>query len=317
MSTDAAVDSRSAAGQEAARVTVTVVAVTWNSARHLPGLLDSLPAALDGVAGHELVVADNASADGTVALARRLAPDATVVEVGRNAGYAGGINAGLSAARPAGAYLVLNPDVRLAPGSVARLLAGVAEPGAGIAVPRLVAEDGGLLPSLRREPTVLRALGEAVFGGRRAGRHDTWGEVVHDPAAYATGRTADWATGAVMLVSRACAQRVGPWDESFFLYSEETDLALRARDAGFACRYVPDATAVHVGGEAGTSPRLHALLTVNRIRLFSRRNGPLRAGTFAAAVGLNELIRAARGSRTSRAALVALLSSRRRRELLP
>jgi GT2 family glycosyltransferase len=288
------------------RPRVAVVVVTWNSATHLPDLFASLPAALDGVDA-EVVVADNASSDGTEAAVRRLAPAATVVAVGRNAGYAAGLNAGIAAARSHDAYLALNPDVRLAAGAVRALVDTLAEPGTGVAVPRLREADGGTAPSLRREPTVLRALGEAVLGGRRAGRHAALGEVVRDPSAYERPGRVDWATGAVMLVSRACHERVGPWDESFFLYSEETDFALRARDAGFACLYCPSAEATHVGGDVHTSPRLYQLLATNRVRLYRRRHGPLRSAAFHAAVFGGEALRAAGGADTHRAAVRGLL----------
>ena len=156
--------------------------------------------------------------------------------------------------------------------------------------------DGAVLRSLRREPTVLRAVGEAVVGGERAGRYRHWGEVVSDPDSYTHAKEADWATGAAMLVSRECLAAVGPWDESFFLYSEEVDFALRARDRGFRLRYEPAAGAVHLGGESGIDPALWALLTRNRIRLYRARHGRVRTAAFTGAVVLNEAVRAAAGA---------------------
>ncbi|MBL7501236.1 glycosyltransferase family 2 protein [Frankia sp. CNm7] len=285
---------------------VAAVVVTHNSERHIPGLASSLPAAAEGVGAVELLVVDNASTDQTVAAVGEHAPTATVLPTGRNAGYAAGINAGVAAAGPFDAYVALNPDVRLGPGALAALVAALEVPGTGITVPRLVDERGHHQPSLRREPTVRRALGEAVLGGRRAGRVAWLGEVVHTASAYERPGTVDWATGAVMCVSAECHRRVGPWDEGFFLYSEETDFALRARDLGLACRYVPEATALHVGGEAHTSPELYALLARNRVRLYRRRHPAAAAAAFRAAVLLGESIRAARGSVTARAAVAAL-----------
>ena len=116
------------------------------------------------------MVADNASTDGSLDLVRRRRPDARLIEVGRNLGYSAGINAAVAAAAPSDAVLILNPDVRLARGSVATLAAGLREPGVGIAAPRVTGPDGALDHSLRRDPTVLRALGEALLGGRLAGR---------------------------------------------------------------------------------------------------------------------------------------------------
>jgi GT2 family glycosyltransferase len=285
---------------------VVVIVVTWNSADVLSAFLRSLPAALEGVRDWGLVVVANDSADDTLGVVRRTAPWASIVQTGRNAGYAAAINAGVASAAPSPAVLICNPDLRLSPGSVSRLVEALAVPGTGIAVPRLEDESGGLQPSLRREPTVRRALGEALLGGARAGRFAPLGEMVTDPRCYAEATTADWASGAAMLVSRHCLESVGPWDESFFLYSEETDFALRARDAGFALRYVPGAVAVHIGGESGVSPRLWGILTRNRVELFRKRHGRVHTAAFRGAVALNEGVRAAR-SATHRAGLRALL----------
>ncbi|OKK23045.1 glycosyl transferase family 2 [Streptomyces sp. CB00455] len=297
---------------------VAVVAVTWNSAAVLPQFLASLPA---GMAGLEwrLVVADNDSADGTVELLRSLAPEATIVQTGRNAGYAAGVNAALAAAAAwAGGFraaLVCNPDVRMRQGCAALLVDALdaAPPGVrgrvGISVPLLYEEDGHtLLHSLRRESRVGRALGEAVLGNRRAGRFPRWSELVTDPAAYERRTVADWATGALMALSRDCLDACGDWDESFFLYSEETEYCLRARDRGFLTRLEPAASATHLGGDSRVSPRLWTLLTLNRVRLYRRRHGAAATAAFRAAVLLRETSRAALGRPASRAAARALLS---------
>ena len=290
--------------------TVAVVVVTYHSERLLADLLASLGPGLDGVRWH-LTVADNASADGTVAALRRLAPDATVVEMGRNAGYAAGINAAVEAAAPHDAILILNPDIRLAPGSGRELLAVLDRPGTGIVVPRLERGDGSFIPVLRREPTALRAMGDAVLGARRAGRFAALGELVVGDEHYRTESTADWAAGSAQLVSRECWDRCGPWDESFFLYSEETDFALRARDAGFATRLAPSALAVHLEGDSKHSPRLWALLTLNRVRLYRRRHRSPAVAAYWGALLLREASRAVLGSRASRTAARALMSPAR------
>lgn len=290
---------------------VTLVVVTYNSAPLLHGFFTALPSALADVAGYEVVVADNASCDDSPALVAELEPEATVIRMDRNRGYAAGINAGIArASQNSRAVLVCNPDLRLHPGSVRLLLDELGSPEVGIVVPRLLEADGRLSLSLRREPNILRALGEALLGGNRAGRFARLGEVVSAPHAYERPGSADWACGALMLISRRCLDRVGPWDESFFLYSEETDFALRARDAGFELRYVPDAAATHLGGERHTSARLWALLTVNRVRLYSRRHGVASTAAFWGVVTLNEALRALAGRAVHRAALGALLRPR-------
>lgn len=69
-----------------------------------------------------------------------------------------------------------------------------------------------------------------------------------------------------MMIASECDQRVGPWDERFFLYSEETDYAARVRSHGFSIKYLPTAQAQHTGGGSGSSDELTALMAVNRIR---------------------------------------------------
>ncbi|MEU6933128.1 glycosyltransferase family 2 protein [Streptomyces sp. 2RAF24] len=298
---------------------VAVLVVTWNSAEVLPGFLESLPAGMGGL-DWRLVVADNASSDDTVAVVRKHAPEATVVETGRNGGYSFGINAALRAAASweggFGPVLICNPDVRMDEGCAATLIGALGEPlpdgtRVGVSVPLLHEEDGSLIHSLRRESSVTRALGEAVLGNRRAGRFPRWSELVTAPSAY-TGRTsADWATGALLALSRECVAACGPWDESFFLYSEETEYCLRARDLGLRTRLEPRARATHLGGDSRVSPRLWSLLVVNRVRLFRRRHGLPATVAFRSAVLLREASRAALGREPARAAVRALLGAPR------
>lgn len=290
--------------------TLTVVVVTYDSAPLLPALFASLDEGLAGVDRAEVVVVDNASSDGSADVARRLAPAATVIDAGGNAGYAAAINLGVRSRRLRGAVLVLNPDVRLTPGTARALLRALDDPTVGIAAPRIEDEDGAVQLSLRRAPTVARALGEAVLGGTRAGRSACFGEVVADRRAYQSGTDAEWATGAALAIAPRCLDAVGEWDESFFLYSEETDYALRARDAGLRLRYVPGAVVTHIGGDAHRSPALWALLARNRVRLYGKRHGAAETAAFRAAVVLNELVRSRHA--THRAALRALLSPRHR-----
>jgi N-acetylglucosaminyl-diphospho-decaprenol L-rhamnosyltransferase len=287
---------------------VAVVVVTYNSAAVLTDLLHSLDDGMKGVRWR-LAIADNASADDSVDIARRMIPHCKITQMGCNAGYAAAFNAALRDAEPYDAVLILNPDVRLRPGVVRALfdhLGGKSPERVGVAVPRIVDDNGHVALSLRREPTIRRALGEALMG-QRAGRFPELGETVVDRDAYARDATVDWATGAVMLISRECRQACGPWDERFFLYSEETEFALRARDRGLLTKFVADAEVVHLGGESRVSPALWSLLSVNRVRLYRMRHSPLATAMFWAAVFLREVSRAALGHARSRRAAAALL----------
>ncbi|MBB2933716.1 GT2 family glycosyltransferase [Amycolatopsis bartoniae] len=274
-----------------------VVIVTYHSAAIVADCLNSLRDLPDA----RVIVVDNASTDNTLDVVRKTLPSAEIVARGTNDGFAAGVNAGFAEAGDAD-VLVLNPDVRLEPGAVKALRAALEVPGTGIAVPLILGPDGERHPSLRRRPTTLRALGEAVLGGTRAGRVPALGELVVSRRAYSRPSTVDWATGACWLVSRECRQALGPMEERYFLYSEETEYHLRAGDSGYAVRFEPAAVAIHLGGEQSTSAELWALSATNRVRLRREREGRAAALGMRLAVLANEVPRALlRGGRHWRA----------------
>lgn len=282
-----------------------IVVVTWNAEGDIPGLVESLRESRTASATLSVVVVDNDSRDGTLDTVRSLAPEFDVVQLGFDGGYAAGANAGIAHLGDCDAYFVLNPDLRFKSDAILALWEEMQISGAGITVPKLSDENGGLRFSLRREPTVLRAWAESILGGRRAGRYPRLGEVIVDRTVYAAPTNADWATGAAMFVSAECSRDVGEWDETFFFYSEETDFALRARDRGYALRYTPKAEVMHAEGESHQSPALYARLTLNRVKLFRSRHGRVSSALFISGVVLGLVLRIRR--RTDRAGLLALM----------
>jgi len=280
-----------------------VIVVAYNSAACIDDLLDGLPAGLDGLPAVTVVV-DNGSTDDT--LERVRARGDVLVVANTNTGYAAGINRGAAEVPDAAAYLILNPDLTLTPGCVPPLMEALEAQGVGIAAPRVEDESGGLVLSLRREPTLGRALGLSWTGV------PALSEYVTDPSAYASPHDADWALGAALAVSRACADAVGGWDESFFLYSEETDYCLRAAAAGYATRFVPQSTVVHAAGGSGRTDATHSMQIVNRVRLYARRHPGWRAVTYWGLNVVSEVTWILRGHPQSRASVLALLIPRRR-----
>jgi GT2 family glycosyltransferase len=171
----------------------------------------------------ELVVVDNASSDGTVALVRKLAPRALVVETGRNVGFAAGANAGARAAT--GDLIVfLNPDATPEPGFVDAIRA---PRGVWTAWMGLVTADSGRV--VNTSGGVVHFTGIA-WGGHAAPR---------GPAEVA------FVSGACLAVPRAEWERTGGFDERYFMYHEDVDLSLRLRLAGGRLGIEPAAVVDH------------------------------------------------------------------------
>ncbi len=288
------------------RADVAALVVTYDSAADIEPLLDSLRAETDETA-LRVVVVDNSPDDRTLAALRRHG-DITAVPSGGNLGYAGGINVARRLAGDARALLVLNPDLSVERGAIAALLRRLDASGAGIVVPAMRGADGAGYPSLRREPTAWRTVGDALFGRRLPGRPGWLGEIDYDAESYAHAHPIVWATGAALLIRRELADRLGDWDERFFLYSEETDYFRRAREAGASAWFEPAAVARHRRGGSGASGALIALMMANRLR-YAQKVGPRAAAArMRAALLLHETLRLP--IRSHRAAFRAIVSRR-------
>jgi len=281
-----------------APVQVAAVVVTFNSAEHIDALLASIPAAM-GELTYSVVVVDNGSSDDTVHLLadRR---DCLLVR-STNDGYAAGINRAVRASPAHVSVLILNPDATLDSGSVPAMRDAMRRTGAGIVAPRVREADGSLSPTLRRSPSLARV------GGLSFTRWPVFAERVEDPREYEREHEVSWAVGAILLIDAACYAQLDGWDESFFLYSEETDFSLRAKDAGWPTVYTPAAGAVHIGGGSGESATTHTMKMVNRVRIYRRRAGTARAWVYFWLTVFTEMRRAALGHDRSWPTVRALL----------
>jgi GT2 family glycosyltransferase len=202
---------------------------------------------LESVRGLETVVVDHGSRDGTVGFVRERFPEVLLVEQ-ENLGLAAGWNRGLR--ETSGEWcLILNADAWLTPGSLERLVEfAAARPRAAIVGPRLLNPDGSLQRSVRAFPTLWRLATEYLFLRKLAPRSGLLNGFYAGGFDHAEPRRCDWVMGSCMLVRRAAVDQVGPLDESFFLFSEETDWARRFADAGWEVWFDPAAECVHIGG---------------------------------------------------------------------
>jgi N-acetylglucosaminyl-diphospho-decaprenol L-rhamnosyltransferase len=221
---------------------VSAVVVTYNG-------LPWVEQALESVRGRETVVVDHGSTDGTVAIVRERFPEAVVVEQ-ENRGLAFGWNAGV--ARTQGRYvLLLNSDAWLDEGAVEELAAfAEAHPEAAVVGPRLRYPDGRLQRSVRGFPTLWRLATEFFYLRKLAPGTEALNAFYAGGFDHASIHEAEVLMGAVWLVRRAAIDEVGPADEAFFLFSEETDWAYRFARAGWKVLFFPGAGATHVSASS-------------------------------------------------------------------
>ena len=230
---------------------VSAVVVSFNSADDLPDCLRSLRS--EGVA--DVVVVDNASADSSVEVVRRLDPDARLVQTGANLGFGTAANRGV-AMTTGDHVLILNPDTVVEPGTVKALSEALdRDPGMAAVGPRLENVDGSLYPSVRRFPDLMVAFGHAFLGlvwprnpATRRYRMLDWDHDLPAPRV-------DWVSGACVLVRRSAFEMVGGFDEGYFMYVEDVDLCWRLGQAGWRIGYEPAGRVVHaLGGSSRLVP---------------------------------------------------------------
>jgi GT2 family glycosyltransferase len=261
------------------RPDLTVIVVTHNGREMALTTLRSARASLGELRAEWLVV-DSGSSDGTPDAIERAMPDVRVFRA-QNRGFAAGNNVGLAHAQ--GRYvLLLNPDVEVEAGTLARLVAEMdARPGVGIASVLTKGGDGRVLPTIRRLPTPARDLGEAL-GAARLPLLRRLQELDEDYASYTEERSADWLVGSFLIARAEAIAAVGPMDDGFFLYSEEIDWCHRFRLAGWDVRHLPVMTVVHHCGD-GERPDLVAQLSSSRRRFaYKHFRRPTAVGIHAA-----------------------------------
>ena len=229
---------------------LSAVVVTYNSREHIAACLRSLAGAR-GALAMEVVVVDNASADGSVAEAR--AAGARVVETGDNLGYARAVNRGTR--ESSGEFvLVLNPDCVVAPGALATLHAWMrANPRCAIAAPRILNTDGSVEFSARSFPTHLTFLFNRYSLATRLWPGNPWSRrYLLSDWDHASDRSVDWVSGACMLVRRSAIEQVGGMDEAYFMFNEDVDWCHAMKQAGWSVDFVAAAEVTHhIGASKG------------------------------------------------------------------
>jgi N-acetylglucosaminyl-diphospho-decaprenol L-rhamnosyltransferase len=243
--------------QAAAQPILSVCVVSWNTRDLLADCLSSLEADPE-YGGWEVVVVDNASADGSATMVASRFPRVRLIRNPSNLGFAGANNLAMAQAR--GRYLaLLNPDTRVRIGALGGLVRHMErEPTIGAVGPRLEDPDGTLQLSCGRVPSlgteiVGKLLLHKVFPFFKLGR---WN--------HAEDRDVGWVTGACLMARREAVAAVGPLDAGIFMFYEDLEWCLRLRRCGWRIVYVPGSRVVHLGGQSVRQDFRHMLVISQR-----------------------------------------------------
>jgi N-acetylglucosaminyl-diphospho-decaprenol L-rhamnosyltransferase len=250
-----------------------VVVVNYNAGHYLSRALRSaIESAGDSTL--EVVVVDNASADGSADQAVAAHPEVRLIRNEENVGFARAVNQGIRATA-APYLLLLNPDAEILSGTLAGFVKVARDrPRAGAIGPVVRDPDGGIYPSARKVPSLGEALGHSFLGlfrpQNRFSRAYTMAEWDHR-----SERSVEWVSGSCMLLRREALSQVGLMDEAYFFAVEDVDLCTRLRQAGWDVLFTPELEVLHqVGISRGRSKRITLEHSKSIYRYFVKFESP-------------------------------------------
>ena len=253
---------------------VSIIVVNWNGRGYLPACLDSLRE--QTYRRHEVILVDNGSTDGSVALVREAYPEVILVQSPRNTGFIGGNALGLRVAR-GGWIALLNNDTVADVGWLAALL--------DAAQPADVAGTTGKVLALDDHERIAFTL---PLIDPRTGRA-RWTAADHPPTEV------HYLSGNNLVVKRAVLDEVGFLDPDYEAYYEETDWCARMIRAGYRLLYTPHACIRHKQLGSTSLERNRYLMERNRIRFVLKNFDPLALALFLPLYALNAARRLWRG----------------------
>lgn len=241
---------------------VSVVLVSFNTRDLTRECLKTLFRELEQGINGEVIVVDNASADGSADMIEQEFTQVELIRSEVNLGFGNANNRGFP--RCTGRYVVLlNTDAFLQTDSLRLAIEHMdVNPAVGLGGARLIGRDGTPQPSSRSFPTplleffTLSGLSDRFPKNRILGQMDrTWADPLQPSQV-------DWVPGAFSIIRRDLLSRVGSFDPRLFLYYEEVDLCRRIKQAGAHVWYWPDIVVIHIGGESSR--------TVNHLTMAAR-----------------------------------------------
>lgn len=238
---------------------VSVIIVNWNTRDDLRECLRSLHPSLHPGVAMEIIVVDNASWDDSVVMVKREFPDVKLIENRLNEGFGKAHNRGSHVAQ--GRYLMLlNTDAKAHPGALKELVDYAdAHPDIGIIAPKVLNPDGTLQYSCRRFPVYEAGLFRNTMLGRLFPHNRFVRDYLMTDFDHAHTADVDWVSGCAMMIRREMWDKLGGFDERFFMYCEDVDLCWRAHEASWRVVYHPQAVVTHTIGRS-TDKAVNAMI---------------------------------------------------------
>ena len=254
---------------------LSVTICSWNTLSDLRICLQSLQAVLSE-ANFEVMVIDNNSEDDSADMVEAEFPWVRLFRMARNLGFTAGHNYLLE--RRQGAHaLLLNSDTIVHPGAIANLLAYVnSHPQAGIVAPKLLNPDGSLQYSCRRFPNPVAALFRNTPIGKLFPNNRFTRDYLMQDWDHTAVREVDWVSGAAFVARKELMDKIGYFDEGFFMYCEDVDWCFRAWKAGFKVVYMPEAVITHaIGRSTDKAPnRMIGAFHKSMLRFYAKNRLP-------------------------------------------
>lgn len=254
---------------------ISVVIVNWNTKSILRDCLKSVYEQTKSV-NFEVIVIDNASADGSVDMIKNDFSQVILIKNKKNKGFAAANNQGI--AKSKGRYiLLLNSDTVILDKAIQKVIDFAdSHPQAAVTGCRVLNPDKTLQPTCFMFPSVLNMLLSTSYLYKLFPKNKFFGRERMTWWDRTNVRQVDVATGCFMLIRCDAIEQIGTMDEQFFMYAEETDFCFRIKQAGYKNMFTPDAQIIHLGGQS--TDQVKKAMTIQKqnsiLQFIKKHNGP-------------------------------------------
>lgn len=269
---------------------LSVIIVNYNTKNLLKNCLHSIYKNTKKIS-FDIFVVDNNSSDRSSEIVKKEFPKVNLIVNKTNPGFAAANNQAIKKTNSR-YVLLLNPDTLILNDALNKMIEFMDKTeNCGAAGTLLLNEDKTIQNSIHYFPSLIRRLSEAFYFHRIFPKSKSFNEECYDAKEYSYAHEVDWITGASLIVNKKAIEKAGLLDESFFMYSEESDWCRRLRKAGFSIWFNPEAKIIHYGGQSGKS-KINADLMKSKMIHYAKYNNKLKSELFNSLIWVHLLFHA-------------------------